>query len=128
MNRRTAFIAIASMIALAVWGCSKQEQGAEAHAAHEHGEHVAMTAMAGDTTLVYTCPHHPDVAEHKPGECSACGTLLVLKDAPEGTKYVCPTHSDVSQDAPGRCPECKMFLVAKPPAQPSSPATAGSGM
>lgn len=129
MARRTLFTVLVSVAAIVAWGCGKQEQGAELHASHEHGEHAEMAAMVGDTSLVYTCPHHPDVAEHTPGRCS-CGTLLVLKDAPEGTKYLCPMHPEVVQDGPGRCPTCNMFLVAKPPTPPAepSPPAVGSGM
>lgn len=133
MNRHALFIALVSVFTVAMWGCSKQDEAGEAHEGHEHAEQVAtgdtaQMAMGGvmaDTTQVYTCPRHPNVVRNKPGQCD-CGTLLVLKDAPAGTKYVCPMHTDVSQDGPGRCPHCNMFLVAKPPAQASQPAAKSS--
>ncbi len=104
--------------AFSVWACSSSEQ-AEAGHDHEHGHEMAdagaMTSMASDTSIVYTCTMHADVALDKPGTCPECNMLLTMKDAPEGTQYVCPMHEQVMQDGPGRCPDCNMFLVARAP-------------
>ena len=111
--KRAAIILAAS---LAVWACSSNEQ-AEAQHEHEHEatDTTAMASMASDTSIVYTCTMHADVALDKPGTCPECNMLLTMKDAPEGTQYVCPMHEHVMQDGPGRCPDCNMFLVACAP-------------
>ncbi len=36
-----------------------------------------VSAAPGAKAVVYTCPHHPDVAEAKPGTCPKCGMALV---------------------------------------------------
>ena len=42
---------------------------------HEH-ENSKETSTQG---AVYTCPHHPEVKQGKPGECPKCGMTLGVK-------------------------------------------------
>ena len=42
---------------------------------HEH-EKSKETSTQG---VVYTCPHHPEVKQSKPGECPKCGMKLEAK-------------------------------------------------
>ena len=127
MKATVFLVALAGAVAL--WACSTSEQ-AEAEHEHETADTTAvasmaadtsdagtMESMAPDTSIVYTCTMHPEVAQDKPGTCPECNMLLVMKDAPEGTKYTCPMHEQVVQDGPGRCPECNKFLVARVPAE-----------
>lgn len=44
-------------------------------AAHEHG--------AAESSVVYSCPMHPDVVSDGPGQCPRCGMALVKRDAPK---------------------------------------------
>jgi predicted RNA-binding Zn-ribbon protein involved in translation (DUF1610 family) len=32
------------------------------------------------TTVMYTCPEHPEYVSNKPGKCPKCGMALVKKD------------------------------------------------
>ena len=84
------------------------------HHAHAHG--------------IYTCPMHPEVRQHVPGNCPKCGMTLVPADQPlaaakpvagsfdtvpegwHGTVYTCPMHPEVRQTGPGSCPSCGMGL------------------
>jgi hypothetical protein len=44
---------------------------------HKHEqEHGKETPAQG---AVYTCPHHPEVKQNKPGECPKCGMKLEVK-------------------------------------------------
>ena len=58
-----ALMALAlGVAAIGVTGCNKSE--------HEH---------SGDHAHQYTCPHHPEVVQDKPGTCPKCGMKLVEK-------------------------------------------------
>jgi heavy metal-binding protein len=50
-----------------------------------HQHHGAMQPQAGmpttGTAVVYTCPHHPEVASNEPGKCPKCNMTLVPKPA-----------------------------------------------
>ncbi len=63
--------------------------------------------------VIYTCPMHPEIKEHKPGNCPKCGMALE-RDTPiiqnTGVKYTCPMHPEVVSDRPGSCPKCGMAL------------------
>ena len=70
-------------------------------------------APAPGSTVVYTCPCHPEVRSDTPADCPECGMGLepqTLVPAPARTEYVCPMHPEVVDDAPGSCPECGMAL------------------
>ncbi len=62
---------------------------------------------------IYTCPMHPEIKEHKLGNCPKCGMALE-RDTPviqnTGVKYTCPMHPEVISDKPGSCPKCGMAL------------------
>ena len=58
-----ALMALAlGVAALGVTGCNKSEQDHSDGHAHQ-----------------YTCPHHPEVVQDKPGNCPKCGMKLVEK-------------------------------------------------
>jgi P-type Cu+ transporter len=85
-------------------------------------------AQDHDAHRIYTCPMHPEVRQHGPGNCPICGMTLVPADAPpdparpvaggfdkvpqgwRGTVYTCPMHPEVRQTEPGSCPICGMGL------------------
>ena len=70
-------------------------------------------APSPGSTVVYTCPCHPEVRSDTPADCPECGMGLepqTLVPAPARTEYVCPMHPEVVDDAPGSCPECGMAL------------------
>lgn len=85
--------------------------------AHDHDAH-----------RIYTCPMHPEVRQHGPGNCPICGMTLVPAEEPpvparpvagsfdkvpagwRGTIYTCPMHPEVRQTEPGSCPICGMGL------------------
>ncbi|WP_374374005.1 copper-translocating P-type ATPase [Tabrizicola sp.] len=84
---------------------------------HDHDDHG-----------IYTCPMHPEVRQHGPGNCPICGMTLVPADEPpvatkpaaggfdtvpegwHGVVYTCPMHPEVRQTEPGSCPICGMGL------------------
>lgn len=66
-----------------------------------------------DSSDIYTCPMHPEVQQHGPGDCPRCGMALEPMGIPtkvDRTEYVCPMHPEVVQDEPGSCPKCGMAL------------------
>ncbi|WP_170971834.1 copper-translocating P-type ATPase [Rhodobacter sp. SY28-1] len=81
-----------------------------------------------DAHRIYTCPMHPEVRQHGPGNCPICGMTLVPADEPpvavkpvessfdtvpegwHGPVYTCPMHPEVRQAKPGSCPICGMGL------------------
>ena len=90
-----------------------------AHPAHEH-EQI-------ESSIVWTCPMHPQVKQDEPGECPICGMDLVEEEVssePAATErvlrsdapllqftYACPDHPDKKYAAPGTCPEDGKPLV-----------------
>jgi Heavy metal binding domain len=54
--------------------------------------------------LVYVCPMHADVVDHKDGECPIC--KMGLEPMRLDTVHTCPIHSVVSEKHPGKCPIC----------------------
>ena len=91
---RRAWLALGSVLALflaviivAGWaGIDKRRQPGEAVSAGHEGH-----------TDVYTCPMHPEVRSHEPGNCPICGMTLVkvatatLASVPDG---LAPVHAD----------------------------------
>ena len=61
----------------------------------------------------YTCPMHPEVNTHQPGNCPKCGMMLVTVKKNNATVYSCPMHPEVTSTKPGQCPKCGMDLVEK---------------
>lgn len=69
----------------------------------------------------YTCPMHPEVRQHGPGNCPKCGMALEAISPPvlvARTQWTCPMHPEVVQDVPGNCPICGMALEQKTVAGP----------
>jgi Cu+-exporting ATPase len=74
---------------------------------------AAPSSLAAPATAEYTCPMHPEVVQHGPGDCPKCGMALVpvVPAAPAATEYTCPMHPEVRSSAPADCPKCGMALV-----------------
>jgi len=73
------------------------------------------TPVASRTTapalpaLSYTCIHHPDVLETKPGTCPICKLALVPVRL-DGA-WMCPVHSAVIESTTGKCRLCGRALI-----------------
>lgn len=56
---------------------------ASAHDHSGHAKHDAQAAPAKQTPpaqgAIYTCPHHPEVKQDKPGDCPKCEMKLEVK-------------------------------------------------
>ncbi len=93
-----------------IHGHSHRETGSEEMRGHSH---IVTSKMNTEHTADYTCPMHPEVIEHKAGDCPKCGMALeeVITEA-SGTKreWTCPMHPEIVKDAPGECPICGMAL------------------
>jgi Cu+-exporting ATPase len=62
---------------------------------------------------IYTCPMHPEIRQHGPGNCPKCGMALEpmgITAAATKIEYTCPMHPEVVQHHPGNCPICGMTL------------------
>src|SRR5688572_23089136 len=59
--------------------------------------------------LSYTCPHHPDVLEDRPGACPFC--KLALEPVRLDSSWMCPVHTAVIESARGTCRLCRRQLV-----------------
>jgi hypothetical protein len=79
---------------------------------------TALVAQRGRTpapapatlpALSYTCIHHPDVLETKPGTCPICKLALVPVRL-DGA-WMCPVHSAVIESATGTCRLCGRALI-----------------
>jgi Cu+-exporting ATPase len=64
-------------------------------------------AIAG---ALHTCPMHPEVRRHGPGDCPDCGMALEPEVFVARTEYVCPMHPEIVRAEPGSCPICGMAL------------------
>ncbi len=89
------------------------------HHCHEHQHHseTHSHSLSTDTTEIsdnsyYTCPMHPEIHEHKPGNCPKCGMALdrVSEVTATHVQYTCPMHPEIVRDHPGSCPKCGMAL------------------
>jgi hypothetical protein len=69
------------------------------------------TALAAPTlpALSYTCIHHPDVLETKPGTCPICKLELVPVRL-DGA-WMCPVHTAVIESTTGTCRLCGRALI-----------------
>ena len=54
--------------------------------------------------LQYSCPHHPEVLQDKPGTCPQCKMTLEPTRIDPEFHYSCPDHPVVVVDKPGICP------------------------
>ncbi|HKE88344.1 MAG TPA: heavy metal-binding domain-containing protein [Vicinamibacterales bacterium] len=59
--------------------------------------------------LSYSCIHHPDVLESKPGTCPICKLALVPVRL-DGA-WMCPVHTAVIESASGTCRLCRRTLI-----------------
>ena len=59
--------------------------------------------------LSYTCAHHPDVLEDKPGICPLC--KLALAPVRLDSSWMCPVHTTVIETERGTCRLCRRQLV-----------------
>jgi hypothetical protein len=59
--------------------------------------------------LSYTCPHHPDVLEDRPGACPLC--KLALEPVRLDSSWMCPVHTAVIESDRGTCRLCRRQLV-----------------
>jgi len=59
--------------------------------------------------LSYTCAHHPDVLEDKPGTCPLC--KLALVPVRLDSSWMCPVHTTVIETERGTCRLCRRQLV-----------------
>src|SRR5262245_29022226 len=59
--------------------------------------------------LSYSCVHHPDVLESKPGTCPICKLALVPVRL-DGA-WMCPVHTAVIESASGTCRLCRRTLI-----------------
>jgi FtsP/CotA-like multicopper oxidase with cupredoxin domain len=66
--------------------------------------------LPAGSTVVFTCPMHPEVITNEPGRCPICGMKLLATEAAP-IAYACPMHPDVRSAEAGRCPKCGMKLV-----------------
>lgn len=68
---KTVKALLATTVMLGVLGAAALVTGCKTHDEHEHG---------AEHTHIYTCPHHPEVAQDAPGDCPKCGMKLVHKE------------------------------------------------
>jgi len=59
--------------------------------------------------LSYTCAHHPDVLEDRPGICPLC--KLALVPVRLDSSWMCPVHTTVIENERGTCRLCQRQLV-----------------
>ena len=76
---------------------------------------AAMSAQQPRTSapklppLSYTCVHHPDVLEDRPGTCPLC--KLALVPVRLDSSWMCPVHTTVIETERGTCRLCRRQLV-----------------
>jgi hypothetical protein len=59
--------------------------------------------------LSFTCAHHPDVLEDRPGTCPLCKMALVPVRL--DSSWMCPVHTTVIESERGSCRLCRRQLV-----------------
>lgn len=77
MTRRTLQILVAIVVATTLVAGGVIWQGAT--------DHPAATHVESEQAATYTCPMHPTVTSHKPGNCPICGMKLVKRAAAQHT-------------------------------------------
>jgi hypothetical protein len=53
---------------------------------HVYGQAPMGTKTMKDTTMKYSCPHHPNIKSDKPGKCSCGMDLVAIKGKDEMSK------------------------------------------
>ena len=69
---------------------------------NEH--HLHAQAARPLPPLQYSCPHHPEVLQDKPGTCPQCKMTLEPTRIDPEFHYSCPDHPVVVVEKPGICP------------------------
>ncbi|MDI6742881.1 MAG: heavy metal translocating P-type ATPase [Smithella sp.] len=80
------------------------------------GDGVKKEQAEVSTKAEYTCPMHPEIIRHAPGNCPKCGMSLepnTPMPAEEKIEYTCPMHPEIIRDKQGSCPKCGMALEPK---------------
>ena len=75
----------------------------------QRGPSTAPKSAPALPALSYTCIHHPDVLETKPGSCPICKLALVPVRL-DGA-WMCPVHSAVIESTTGKCRLCGRALI-----------------
>jgi hypothetical protein len=75
----------------------------------QRGASTALKGAPALPALSYTCVHHPDVLETKPGTCPICKLALVPVRL-DGA-WMCPVHSAVIESTNGKCRLCGRALI-----------------
>jgi Cu(I)/Ag(I) efflux system membrane fusion protein len=61
-------------------GITAPPAGCKDHPANQPGRQVANPVVQKAVEDIYTCPMHPQVIKHQPGNCPICGMTLVKKE------------------------------------------------
>jgi hypothetical protein len=69
---------------------------------NEH--HLHAQAARPLPPLQYSCPHHPEVLQDKPGTCPQCKMVLEPTRIDSEFHYSCPDHPVIVAEKPGICP------------------------
>jgi len=75
----------------------------------QRGTRTVASAAPVLPALSYTCIHHPDVLETKPGTCPICKLELVPVRL-DGA-WMCPVHTAVIESTTGKCRLCGRTLI-----------------
>lgn len=136
-RRRVAWLLVA-LFSVLLLGCNRSAPAPEAAVTAPPTVAAEVTPPAA-TATIYTCPMHPHIQQHGPGQCPICGMNLEKREVPtatpggdapapnnaEGTPptgsaddrrvlyYYDPMRPDVHFDAAGKSPFMDMQLVPK---------------
>ena len=136
-RRRVAWLLVA-LFSVLLLGCNRSAPAPEAAVTAPPTVAAEVTPPAA-TSTIYTCPMHPHIQQHGPGQCPICGMNLEKREVPtatpggdapapnnaEGTPptgsaddrrvlyYYDPMRPDVHFDAAGKSPFMDMQLVPK---------------
>ena len=74
-----------------IWYCPMMCEGDKTY--DEFGDcpvcGMDLVPKAGATSILFTCPNHPEIEEEEPGNCPKCGETLIVKEeiSPEEATY-----------------------------------------
>lgn len=139
--RRLAAWSFAASLSAGLLACNRSAPAPEAPTATPPvtaSESATPTTATPAADVIYTCPMHPHIQQHGPGQCPICGMTLEKREvsaapagdapAPDANKgappsgsaqdrrvlyYYDPMRPDVHFDAPGKSPFMDMQLVPK---------------
>lgn len=49
------------------------------HAGHMAQPAATPSRKSDEKIMIYTCPMHPEIQQHQPGDCPICGMTLIEK-------------------------------------------------